>query len=103
MALFTNETSDIPSHDCYTLYVGVDEIPAKTLCFPVFERENDIFSNHAFPGKVPLKLMISRHFSRQFRDFYALHFFLFFFLIETKGLVEEVYRGDFFPKKSYFS
>ena len=30
-------------HGCYTLNEGVDETPAGNLCFPVFERENDIF------------------------------------------------------------
>ena len=84
------------------LIIGDDEIPAKILRFPVFERENGIFSNHAFPGKFPRKLLISRHFSRQFREFYTLHFFLFFSLLESKREEEEVYRGNFFPQKPIF-
>ena len=60
------------------------EILTKVLRFPVFERVNGIFSNNAFPGKFSPKLLISRHFSRQFREFYALHFFLFFFFLHSR-------------------
>ena len=61
------------------------EILTKVLRFPVFERVNGIFSNNAFPGKFSPKFLISRHFSRQFREFYALHFFLFFFFFTRGG------------------
>ena len=72
-------------HSTLWMSIGIDEIPAKVLRFPVFERENGIFSSHAFPGKFPRKLLISRHFSHQFREFYALHFFLIFLSLNPKA------------------